>query len=1026
VLGTSDDFVNDRANRNPLQVFQVSGFDGLFGVVGPDGVLGTSDDPAPFIFSGLEDCTYGSRRVKGQVRGVGTQVLVHSVDEDDCRIDPQAFLGRKPNPFRGITDFYGNTNTNAVVQVGTDNTTGAPIFAPAGDLNDSTDGFGGAHLPLRPATVVGKDDGFGDATPHGLWYPNQRLQQLIRDGEFDNFDQNYDERSELAWNRGASQQDTKELKELYLDLEAFDSRLWLRLGKQQIVWGKTELFRTTDQFNPQDLALGSLTSLEESRIALWSVRGIWSFFEVGPLEDVRLELGANVQDFEPADLGRCGEPYTPLPVCDKTFGLMAHGLAGVAVAGEARPDDLGESFSGLEYGGRLEFRAGRFSFAITDFFGYNDTPYADQVFRYTRNVDPSSGRPRAMMTELPCPTGAEPGCLIGRDPATGLPSPALLGPGGVLVRPGFPTNAQGPDALDFHSVNQQYFGLICSTSIGFNDLDLSACGQSVFNSTNSALTGNPIPIDEVLFDPFEISISELLANAVAGNANAQTTVSGGLALGAFVPFVPLNQDPCDGFLADCVTPGPAGSVALSAGGALTLNQVFTSQQQALLGCGEFYGTNCELHGIDLLNAEASALLQSMFGIEGTPVAKDLGDLFDGPYFGDVDQVTLPNGQVVPFFQPGTENFSGGPVCTRWEKGQTFIVPGCRGPNDPGYDVNVDGSNTNLFSPLIPGFQLFRSEMAAASQNFILLLVSLSSPEDPTAPLINEFDGRDPAVTAVNGLDDDGDQEIDEPDEGDPLHIGPNRHDGCSFPLPTLCGNVSAFSAISGLQRNTIKAGGNQRFGRRDFLWHGGQDLILRYEKRNVLGFSADFAEDLTKTNWGLESTWIKGLPTGNNDEFDGLSRVNTFNLTLSVDRPTFINFMNANRTFFMNSQWFLQYIDGYEKGMPSTGPYNFLGIFNISTGYFQDRLLPTVTFVYDVQSNSGAVLPSIAYRFTENFSATFGMAGFFGRFQERTTPLTPASLGNRVGPGGYRSHVQNGLSVIEERDEFFLRVRYTF
>ena len=67
-----------------------------------------------------------------------------------------------------------------------------------------------------------------------------------------------------AFNRGASQQDEGELKEAYLDIEMFDSRLWLRVGKQSIVWGKTELFRTTDQFNPQDLALATLPSLEES------------------------------------------------------------------------------------------------------------------------------------------------------------------------------------------------------------------------------------------------------------------------------------------------------------------------------------------------------------------------------------------------------------------------------------------------------------------------------------------------------------------------------------------------------------------------------------------------------------------------------------------------------------------------------------------------------------------------------------------------------------------------------------------
>ena len=84
----------------------------------------------------------------------------------------------------------------------------------------------------------------------------------------------------------------------------------MRLGKQTIVWGKTELFRNTDQFNPQDFALASIPDLEESRIALWAARGTWSFYNFGKIEDVRLELAVNFDDFEPADLGRCGEPFT--------------------------------------------------------------------------------------------------------------------------------------------------------------------------------------------------------------------------------------------------------------------------------------------------------------------------------------------------------------------------------------------------------------------------------------------------------------------------------------------------------------------------------------------------------------------------------------------------------------------------------------------------------------------------------------------------------------------------------------------
>ena len=58
----------------------------------------------------------------------------------------------------------------------------------------------------------------------------------------------------------------------------------------------------------------------------------------------------------------------------------------------------------------------------------------------------------------------------------------------------------------------------------------------------------------------------------------------------------------------------------------------------------------------------------------------------------------------------------------------------------------------------------------------------------------------------------------------------------------------------------------------------------------MLGFAFDFDEENTKTNWGVEATWISKQMFVNNDEYDGLSDVDTINLTVSVDRPTFINF----------------------------------------------------------------------------------------------------------------------------------------
>jgi len=149
----------------------------------------------------------------------------------------------------------------------------------------------------------------------------------------------------------------------------------------------------------------------------------------------------------------------------------------------------------------------------------------------------------------------------------------------------------------------------------------------------------------------------------------------------------------------------------------------------------------------------------------------------------------------------------------------------------------------------------------------LFFAALSFAEDPDHPKDNEFSPNDP------------------------FRVG-----GCSLAAPNFCGNVQAYDSIVGARRSSIRAGGNGEFGRRDFVWHGGGDLALRYEKRNVLGASMDFAEDFTKSNWGVEFTWIEGLPYSDSNSLNATSKADSYNLTVSVDRPTFINFLNQNRT----------------------------------------------------------------------------------------------------------------------------------
>jgi hypothetical protein len=249
---------------------------------------------------------------------------------------------------------------------------------------------------------------------------------------------------------------------------------------------------------------------------------------------------------------------------------------------------------------------------------------------------------------------------------------------------------------------------------------------------------------------------------------------------------------------------------------------------------------------------------------------------------------------------------------------------------------------------------------------------------------------------------------------------------CRVEDPISCQLVRGIFDVAGSTRPEVRAGGNGSFGRRDFIWHGGSEIAIRYEKRNVLGFSFDFAEDRTKTNWSIEATWMKDQPYAVVDRVRGFDENDTYNLTISVDRPTFINFLNPGRTFFVNSQWFLRYIDDYRQGgYAAHGPLAALGTLTIITGYHQDRLLPALTWVHDVRSTSGGVIGQVTYRFSTELSATVGIAGFYGKPEPLPAALRqpiPTNLG-----GEYRIHNRyNGLIPLAERDELFLLVRYTF
>jgi hypothetical protein len=753
---------------------------------------------------------------------------------------------------------------------------------PNGALQDETSTV--SPLPLRPAAG-------------SLYTPSAALRDQI--DEFGSFDQNFNEH-ELAWNHGGSQ-DEYELKEAYFDIEMLDSRLWMRLGKQNIVWGKTELFRTTDQFNPVDIGLATLPSLEESRIALWSARAVYSLFDVGPFEDVRVELAANLDDVEPIDTGRCGEPYTIWPVCVKSTALWAHGTSGVGIAGEVHPPDPWENAAGIEVGARVEFRWNRFSFAAMDYWGYEDVPSIELFNEFSRNVDPETGAPLD---------------------ARGKPlTPAT--------------------ALDFAAGNRQGYDLGCKASLGFGENALLALtgGTGTVPDLSSRCLGDLTNIRDPLgivflgtqlAVPVTNGLGALLSGQLVGSvilSLAQQTLQ--IPRPDRARLVPLIQDPADGPPGGGVfgnDPLPGYEAPLYTEG--NLSMYLSDQQEALLGCGPFYSTDCDSDGIDLFDAEASVLLQALPGLENNPVA------------------------------------------TRFFEGRQVVLPGARGPGEPGYNVLADGTPPAGYP----------SEMAALSFNFITTMALLGIAEGDT---------------------------------------------GCMLDDLATCATIQALSAITGSTRPEVRAGGNNVFGRRDFQWHGGGEASVVYPKRNVFGVSADFAEEVFLTSSALEFTWVHGAPFASNRSDNLLQEADVLNLTLSVDRPTFIHFLNQNRTFFLNTQIFFRYIADYDSSFDVNGPFSALGTFTVATGYFQDRLLPAVTWVHDVGSGSGGLVGQITYRFSEAFSATVGALAFYGEPDDNRLPLHPIALPDTQTEFEARTRYE-GLSAISERDELFLRLRYTF
>ena len=106
------------------------------------------------------------------------------------------------------------------------------------------------------------------------------------------------------------------IRELYVEgsIPTGDISEWFfRVGKQQVVWGRTDLFRVLDVINPVDFSRHNIyDELEDIRIPQWIATAEYRWGATETFDDLNLQFVWNFDKFRPNALGQGGTPYSIL------------------------------------------------------------------------------------------------------------------------------------------------------------------------------------------------------------------------------------------------------------------------------------------------------------------------------------------------------------------------------------------------------------------------------------------------------------------------------------------------------------------------------------------------------------------------------------------------------------------------------------------------------------------------------------------------------------------------------------------
>ena len=187
-------------------------------------------------------------------------------------------------------------------------------------------------------------------------------------------------------------------------------------------------------------------------------------------------------------------------------------------------------------------------------------------------------------------------------------------------------------------------------------------------------------------------------------------------------------------------------------------------------------------------------------------------------------------------------------------------------------------------------------------------------------------------------------------------------------LPSLHGGKGATNAFTGETRTDAQGG-----------WPYLIAFDMHFPRVNLIGGSMDFEWQAAKAAVRVEAAFTNGEEFANTLKPQLYSKNKVFRSVVGFDRPTFVPFINPNRTTLFSAQLFYQHIFDHEYERGQFGPVgmpdwenNVIATLLMKAFLVNDRVSPQLITAYDVQARALVTSPQVDWIVTDKFKISFG------------------------------------------------------